>query len=108
VLFSAGQGRKGGKGMNMDSAGYLVAEIRLEKRDDCLHVFSEELPGFHLAVKTTDRYDETDLCRAVEWYFKTIRKMNIHAERAASPLELLGKRLEDVRRVVMTPEFAVA
>lgn len=99
--------------MDMERAGFLVAEIRCEVRDDCVHVFSPELPGFHLAVKTHDRYDEADLCEAIEWYFRNTKGMNIRASNAASPLQLLGGRAahperSEVRRVVMTPEFAVA
>lgn len=97
----------------MERTGYLVAEIRCEKRDDCLHIFSPELPGFHLSVKTLDHYSEADLCAAIEWYFKATKNMNIRADRSVSALQLLGAKaasedVRDVRRVVMTPEFAVA
>ena len=98
--------------MDMSRTGYMVAEIRCAEREGHVHVFSPELPGFHLAVRAEDHYDESDLCAAIEWYFMATRKMRIRAERAASPLQVMGKQRSsepcDTRHVVMTPEFAVA
>lgn len=99
--------------MEMERAGYLVAEIRCEMREDCAHLFSSELPGFHLAVRKTDQFDESEMLAAIQWYFKAMKGLNVRVERAVSPLQFFGGGQaatadRDVRRVVMTPEFAVA
>lgn len=100
--------------MDMTRTGYLVAEIQCTMKEGCVHLFSKDLPGFNLALKVEDKFNEAGLTGAIEWYFKAVKNISVRVEAAASPLELLGGKVtkkpaaEKVRRVVMTPEFAFA
>lgn len=95
----------------MESAGYLVAELRFDEREGCFHVHSKELPGFHLCVDRIDSAIEEDVGAALEYYFRHIRGITVKAQKAVSPLQLPPERVrpdKSVERFVFTPEFAFA
>lgn len=92
----------------MERADYLVAEIRCELKDESYHVFSNDIPGFHLCAESVEAI-KSDLYDALVWFFKYTRGLDINVAPAASPLSVMGGTANDEpKRVVMTRAFAVA
>lgn len=67
-----------------DSPRYLVAEVRVDSKDGCLHTYSKEVPGLHICGSSIEDvlFDVKD---AIGHLYKVTKGMEVTVEWAGDP-----------------------